>query len=116
MTFEKICIVGLGLIGGSLAKAIRECPNPLLHPLGSTKSLDDALSDQVIDKGTTDLYEGLQGERDLCLPLYISYLLIRDIMPILGKDTVITDVGSTKRNHEGCPEIKASNQARQSLW
>ena len=117
MTFEKICIVGLGLIGGSLAKAIkRSRPQSFITSVDSNqKSLDDALSDQVIDKGTTDLYEGLQGADVIfvCTPVHVVSPLLRDIMPILGKDTVITDVGSTKQEiMKAAQEIKASNQSQ----
>ena len=101
MTFERICIVGLGLIGGSLAKAIRRSqPQSFITAVDTNqKSLGDALSEQIIDNATNDLYGGVKGAElvFVCTPVHVVPSLLREIMPILGKDTVITDVGSTKQ-------------------
>lgn len=117
MTFERICIVGLGLIGGSLAKAIRRSqPQSFITAVDTNqKSLGDALSEQIIDKATTDLYGGVKGAElvFVCTPVHVVPSLLREIMPILGKDTVITDVGSTKQEiMKAAEKIKVSNQSQ----
>ena len=102
MIFSKICIVGLGLIGGSLAKAIKKKhPNCFIVAIDSNKeSLESALIDKVADYITEDLAEGVQGADlvFLCTPVHTMTSIIREVMYLLDEDTIVTDVASTKQN------------------
>lgn len=95
-----IGIIGLGLIGGSIAKALKEKTNIEIVAMNrSEKSLIDAYNDGVIDKySLTDM--SIFKECDIIIvcttvdtiPTYVSKL-----KPYIKKDCIITDVGSTKR-------------------
>ena len=95
-----IGIIGLGLIGGSIAKALKEKTNIEIVAMNrSEKSLIDAYNDGVIDKySLTDM--SIFKECDIIIvcttvdtiPTYVSKL-----KPYIKKDCIITDVGSTKK-------------------
>lgn len=102
MTPKRICIVGLGLIGGSLAKAIkRDHPKSYITAVDSHgDSLKAALADNIIDKAASSLAQGVKGADFvfLCTPIHTMPSLIREVMPLLDGDTIVTDVGSTKQD------------------
>ncbi|MCY4356896.1 MAG: bifunctional prephenate dehydrogenase/3-phosphoshikimate 1-carboxyvinyltransferase [Gammaproteobacteria bacterium] len=99
---KTILIIGLGLIGGSLAKALRKssAKQKLLAIDPDQRSLNSALQDGVINKGCApDQIQLLAGEADLCV-LASPPLTILELIPKLAKccpsGTVITDAGSVK--------------------
>jgi len=102
MIFSRICIVGLGLIGGSLTKAIkRKHPDCFIVAIDSNKeSLEAALEDKVADYVTGNLAEGVKGADlvFLCTPIHTMTSIIKEVMPLLDENTIITDVASTKQN------------------
>lgn len=120
MIFSKICIVGLGLIGGSLAKAIkRKHPNSFIVAIDSNKeSLEAALADKVADYVTQDLAEGVK-DADLvflCTPIHIMTSIIKEVMPLLNTDTIITDVASTKQNIMELVQKVYSSEASRAIF
>ncbi len=97
---KTILIVGLGLIGGSVAVSLRKSPN--LHVIGydiNEKNTDVALELNIIQEGTLDP-KNTSERADIILfatPVNatLNWLdLIKD-WP-LKKDVIITDTGSTK--------------------
>ncbi len=102
MIFNRICIIGLGLIGGSLAKAIkRSHPDCCIAAIDSDEdSLKDALAENAIDEATLDLTKGIKNADlvFLCTPIHTMASLIREVIPLLDKGTIVTDVGSTKQD------------------
>jgi prephenate dehydrogenase len=99
--FERMAVVGVGLIGGSLAKAVRE--KRLVHEvLGigrSEERLESARTLGIIDRYATRMDETV-GEADLAVvagPVGVIVDLIREMIPFLKKGTIITDVGSVKK-------------------
>ena len=98
--FDRVGIVGLGLIGGSIALAVRQVwPSVTIVAVDLPSVLETAQRAQAIDGGS----ESLDGLRDadvvfLAAPvrqnLQILPLLSRRVRP----STIITDVGSTKRD------------------
>lgn len=102
MEMQKISILGLGLIGGSLAKAIgRSHPNHLITGMDVEQEyLDLALKEGVIHQCTTHPEEAVQGAHliFLCTPVGIMPELLKKIAVHTIKGTIITDVGSTKKN------------------
>ncbi len=100
MMKKGIAIIGLGLMGGSLALCLKE-KMPGLKIIGIDKSsltVEKALEMKVINKGTTDLAEGLK-EVDLvflALPQEESLALASALKEHLPKGALVTDMASTK--------------------
>ena len=98
--FERLCIVGVGLIGGSLARAVRAAgiEGEIVGHGRDRGHLDRAIELGVIDRGSTDLGEAV-GEADLVVlatPLGAMRGLFAGLAPRLAPDCVVTDVGSSK--------------------
>jgi len=97
---NKVCIIGIGLIGGSLAKAIKKTHrSEIVFGFGRDKSrLEKAQKSNVIDQYSTDMGEALDGANMVIIATPVgSYESILKIMkPFIVKDMIISDVGSTK--------------------
>lgn len=97
----KIGFIGLGLIGGSIAKGIKHVhPEYTLLAYSRTRSkLEMALQDGSIDE-IVDMIDGQLGSCDVlifCTPVsYIGNYLER-VKPFLSPTCILTDVGSTKQ-------------------
>jgi len=100
--FKKIGIIGLGLIGGSLAKTIKG-NNLNIKVFGvdiNKKALDYGLRYNFIDEGSTS-YEVLK-EADiifLAIPVKSYYKvlpLLKDFLKTLDKKPIVSDLGSVK--------------------
>ena len=92
--------IGLGLIGGSIAKAIRNnIPEAQLIAYDiNTASLALALEEKVINQGFDSIGE-VFGNCDyifLCAPVSHNDENLLLLKKYLSKDTVLTDVGSVK--------------------
>ena len=97
--FPRLAIVGLGLIGGSIAFAARRAW-PSAHVLAVDREavLREALARRAIDEGTTSL-ESVAGADLIVLaaPVRQNMALLRQVAPHAAASAVITDVGGTKR-------------------
>ncbi len=99
--FKKTAIVGVGLIGGSLAAAMKAqhlCPH--IVGIGRTQAmLDEALALGLVDSVSRDM-EAVAGCDlvVLCMPVSYTQGVLQAIKPYLGADTIITDAGSTKQD------------------
>lgn len=98
----KLGFIGLGLIGGSLAKAIRA--NHADYEIVAYdiygKLLDVALTDGTINKACYEIGEEFY-DCDfifLCAPVTSNEENLKEIIKYVGKDTILTDVGSVKGN------------------
>ena len=98
--FKKISIIGLGLIGGSIGLAIRRY-NKKIHIQGFAKSqltLDIAASRGFVDETFLNLRQ-IDRDTDLVIlasPLSTFKNIVKEILPLLKDDCVITDTGSAK--------------------
>jgi prephenate dehydrogenase len=97
---KKIVIFGVGLIGGSVALALKKTGHaPTIVGVGrSVESLNQALKLGVIDALETNV-EAACSDADLILiaaPVAQTSAILQSIKPHLSNDTVITDAGSTK--------------------
>ena len=106
----KIGFVSLGLIGGSVAMALREnYPEARIVAYNRSKEpLDAALSDGVIDTGVQEIDDSFSGcdYIFLCAPVETNISFIPRLLPYITEDTVLTDVGSTKGNiHEAMKRL-----------
>ena len=97
--FEKIAILGLGLIGGSIALAARQIwPSGLVIAVDSKDVLEQAMVKHAIDVAADEPY--VIGEADLVIlaaPVRQNLELLAQLDEYVEKDAVVTDVGSTKR-------------------
>ncbi len=105
MRSETVVIMGLGLIGGSLARALRGngFSAKFVGYGHRLPSLERGVALGVIDDYTLDLDEALARADILVLaaPTLVTAELLRDILPRLrgdDSDPVITDVASVKGN------------------
>ncbi len=97
--FDRVAIVGLGLIGGSVALACRtRWPSALLIAVDRKDVLEPAMVHGAVDVGADDL--GIVGEADLVVlaaPVGEILRLIPQLPDVIRGDAVITDTGSVKR-------------------
>ena len=99
---NKITIIGVGLIGGSLAKAIKE--NNLAKVVfgfgRDLNRLEKAKKANVIDQFSINLKDAI-NDSDIVIiatPVGSFKEILSEIKPFLTSKIVISDVGSTKTN------------------
>ena len=97
--FEKVAIVGLGLIGGSIALAARErWPAGLVIGVDDKPVLETAMVRHAIDVAADDPV--VMAEADLVIlaaPVRQNIELLDELERHVQGQVVVTDVGSTKR-------------------
>src|SRR6186997_247948 len=97
--FQKIGIVGLGLIGGSIALAARELwPTSLVIGVDNKDVLETAMRLHAIDVAADDLV--VLAEADLVIlaaPVRQNLELLEQLDENVHVAAVVTDTGSTKR-------------------
>ena len=96
---KQIAIIGVGLIGGSLARALRAAGyvDEILGAGRSTKNLELAVELGVID-GFGSVSD-VVGSADLVVigaSLGATHAVLEELAPHLNSHAVVTDVGSTK--------------------
>ena len=97
----QVTVVGLGLMGGSLAAALKE--NRSCRWVAGVGRRDEtvrqALRAELLDEGTRDLAEGVRNADIVVLatPVRTIIKLIGEIGPLLRPGCLLTDVGSTKQ-------------------
>lgn len=98
MSINRIAIIGLGLIGGSFAKAIKHPDaNIFIAAFDKPEVTDRALSEKVIDKKLNSANEALEYELIiLALPIKHSLKLFLELAPELKEHQIISDLCSVK--------------------
>lgn len=96
---NRIGIVGLGLIGGSIARALKKSGKDYVIFANDQdeEALKEAQDIRIIDKQVT-VKDGF-SECDiifLCIPVNKMEEIIKDLIPGLSPQCILTDVGSTK--------------------
>jgi prephenate dehydrogenase len=93
-----VAIVGLGLMGGSLAGALRGRCRQVTGVARRPESVEFACAHGFADRGTTDLKEGLRGADAVVLatPVRVILRLLGEIGPFLDDGCLLIDLGSTK--------------------
>jgi len=97
---RRLTLVGLGLLGGSVAKAARAegVAREIVAVGRRRESLEPALKDGVVDHITLNVAEGVR-DCDLCIlatPVATLASLLHDVWHAAPASAVLTDVGSTK--------------------
>jgi prephenate dehydrogenase len=99
LIFEKIGIVGLGLIGGSIALAARELwPKSLVVGVDTKDVLETAMRLHAIDVAADDMI--VLAEVDVVIlsaPVRQNIDLLAELDDAVRTPAIVTDVGSTKR-------------------
>jgi prephenate dehydrogenase len=97
--FEKIGIVGLGLIGGSIALKSRELwPGSLVIAVDNKDVLETAMRLHAIDVAADDLI--VLAEADIVIlaaPVKQNIAILAELDEHVRQPAVVTDTGSTKR-------------------
>ena len=97
---NKITIIGVGLIGGSLARALKEKNlAKVIFGYGRDQSrLEGAQKSNVIDDFSTSIKEAIVDAEIIVIatPVGTFQSILREIEPIVSSSVIITDVGSTK--------------------
>ncbi|MDI6027751.1 prephenate/arogenate dehydrogenase family protein [Corticibacterium sp. UT-5YL-CI-8] len=98
--FEKIALVGIGLIGSSLARVIRR-ENLAGHIAISTRSAATLTRAEELGLGDSYSTDARVAVRDadlviVSVPVGSSGAVAEEIAPALKKGCILTDVGSTK--------------------
>jgi prephenate dehydrogenase len=114
---KKLVIFGVGLIGGSVALALKKAKNTaeIIGVGRSAESLQSALDLGVIDAASSDVATAIK-DADLILiaaPVAQTPAILNAIKPHLNASTVITDAGSTKGDVLQCAKDILGDQFHQ---
>ncbi|HIE40247.1 MAG TPA: prephenate dehydrogenase/arogenate dehydrogenase family protein [Thiomicrorhabdus sp.] len=97
---EKVTVMGVGLIGGSFAKGLKEAGliNTVFGFGKRELNLQKAVELGVIDAYSTDLQTAVQDSDLIMLsvPLSVMKGLMQEMKPYLKEGVIITDAGSAK--------------------
>ena len=96
---KKILIIGLGLLGGSYAMALKKKGYDVSAITLEKKSIDYALEHKLIDRGTTEVDENLIKSADVIIFALYPHTFIEWIKKnghLIKEGTVVTDVTGVK--------------------
>ncbi len=96
---KKILIVGLGLLGGSYARALKRFGFHISAITKEQSAIDYALNENIIDEGSTTLDERIIGEADLVIFALYPHIFVEWIeknQNLLKSGAIITDVTGVK--------------------
>jgi len=98
LEIKNISIIGLGLIGGSIAKAIKKSSyNFVVSAFDKPEVLSKAFNENIINSKLNSIEESLNSDLIfLCLPVAKSLEVFDNIAPKLRENTILTDVCSVK--------------------
>ena len=103
--YAKCCILGLGLMGGSMGIAlgsnnvVGERWGYDVDALAMEKAVERGAVDNAADLNAPGLRQALQDAELIILsaPVRQSLKILEEIAPLLQKGALVTDVGSTKK-------------------
>jgi prephenate dehydrogenase len=97
---NKITIIGVGLIGGSLARALKERNlAKVVFGYGRDQSrLEEAQKSNIIDAFSTNIKEAIDDATIVVIATPVGTFkdILGQIEPLISSNVIITDVGSTK--------------------
>lgn len=100
MSFSKITIIGLGLIGGSLAWGLKKSGHvgEVFGVDTDEKAIDYAIGEGIIDGGSKEIKKGVDHSQVVIIAAHVGLIprLVKSVFSIASAGTVITDVGSVK--------------------
>jgi len=109
--FPQVTIVGMGLIGGVMARLIRDrVPQTKIVGVDvDERSLQEAVASKLIDDAELDLKRAVRGSQLIILAASpdTNLQLLSELIPVLKRRQLLIDVGSVK-----APVVNAVNQAK----
>ena len=105
---NKLTIIGLGLMGGSLAKALKTqgAVGEVVATGRRAESLERGLQLGVIDSYTLDMAEAVAGADVVVIatPTLVAEKVMAELAPLMTANMVVTDVASVKGNIQKAAE------------
>ena len=102
MQWNKVSLIGLGLLGGSLGKALitGNHAKKVAGFVRRQKSIEEALASGVVHEASMNLREVVEDAElvVLCTPVLQMRSLSESMAPYLKQHSIITDVGSVKHS------------------
>ncbi len=100
MTFKKVTILGLGLIGGSLAWGLKksEQVEEIFGIDIDEKAIEYAIREGIIDGGSKEIEKGVDRSQIVVIATHVGLVprLAKSVSSLASPGTIITDVGSVK--------------------
>lgn len=100
--FRRLAVVGVGLIGGSAALALRSAGrvDEVVGIGRGSANLERALDLKVVDRTFTDPARGVAGADAVLVAVPVGQMrgVFEAIAPVLASDAFVTDGGSTKQD------------------
>jgi prephenate dehydrogenase len=98
LALKNISIIGLGLIGGSIAKALKNSSTSFfIKGFDKKEILEESLEDGSIDEALKSVDESKNSDIIfLCLPTELSLEYFIKLAPVISENTIITDVCGVK--------------------
>ena len=98
----KIGIIGLGLMGGSIAKSLK-LKNKEIEIVAYDTNIKDlklAKKENIIDKYTDSIDNSFYGTDYIfiCVPVKYTVEIAKNLEKIIDSTTLVTDIGSTKNS------------------
>jgi cyclohexadieny/prephenate dehydrogenase len=98
--FERVALIGLGLIGSSLSHAMRRAglARTIVGHARTEQTRATALRLGLVDSACATAADAARGADlvILCAPVGTYGTLAREVAPVLGAGAILTDVGSVK--------------------
>ena len=98
--FDTVCIIGLGLIGGSIGLSMKKnnFESKIIGYAKTEKTLSRAVERGLVDDTEKNLVKAVNGADLIILatPLSTFKPIIKEIAPFLKKGSIVTDTGSAK--------------------
>src|SRR5919108_4366199 len=100
MNLSKITIIGLGLIGGSVAWGLKKSGR-VGEVFGvdlDERAIDYAIREGIIDSGSKEIEKGVDRSQVIVIAAHVGLIprLAKSVSSIASDGTIITDVGSVK--------------------
>jgi len=109
---QRLAVLGLGLLGGSVAKAARAAgvAREIVGIGRDTARLEPARRDGTVDHVTTDIAAGVSGADVVVLAATVDAIerQLETVARAVEPDALVTDVGSTKAGIVGAAERLAA--------
>lgn len=100
MQFQKVTLIGVGLLGGSLGLALRarRLAAEVHGYVRRAEIVPAVVAAGVVDQATSNLGAAVAGADlvVLCTPIGQMEALVRSMTPHLSRGSLVTDVGSVK--------------------
>jgi len=98
--FDTVCIIGLGLIGGSIGLSMKKnnFESKVIGYAKTERTLSRAVERGLVDDAEKNLVKAVNGADLIILatPLSTFKSIIKEIAPFLKKGSIVTDTGSAK--------------------